>query len=218
MFVGHYGPAFALKRWAPSTPLIALFLGVQLVDIAWAIFVLAGIEHVRIVPGITETNALDLFYMPYTHGLVAGLLWSVAAGAVTWLATRRQSLRPAIAVALAVLSHWLLDLIMHRRDLPIFDDSYKVGLGLWHHRWPALALELVTLWAGLVLYARGTRARDRIGGLGLWIFGVALAATQVILLLGEAPPTPSATAASALAGYIVLAVVAWWIDRHRERR
>jgi len=217
MFVGHYGPALALKRWSPATPIVVLVLAVQLVDVAWATFVLTGIEHVRIVPGFTETNALDLYYMPYTHSLVGAALWALAAGAVTWFAMQR-SLRPALAAGLAVFSHWLLDLIMHTHDLPLVDNSMKVGLGLWNYRWPALALELATLLAGCVVYARGTRPRDRIGGIGLWLFAAVLVVTQVGLLLGPQPPSPRANALSALAAYAAFALVARWIDRHREER
>src|SRR2546425_937433 len=79
MFVGHYGVSFAAKRRDPSIPLWALFVAVQLLDVSWSLFVFFGVEKVRIVPGITASNPLDLYYMPYTHSLVAALLWSLGA-------------------------------------------------------------------------------------------------------------------------------------------
>jgi len=79
MFIGHYGPSFALKAVRPAIPLWLLFIAVQLVDIGWALLVLLGVERVRIVPGITASNPLDLYYMPYTHSLAAVALWSTVA-------------------------------------------------------------------------------------------------------------------------------------------
>jgi hypothetical protein len=82
VFIGHYGPSFAIKARRPAMPLWLLFIAVQLVDVAWAVLVLLGVEKARIVPGITASNPLDLYYMPYTHSLVAAGLWSVATGAL----------------------------------------------------------------------------------------------------------------------------------------
>src|SRR6059036_3007941 len=106
MFVGHYGVSFAAKKAEPSIPLWVLFIAVQLLDVLWAPFVLLGIEKVRIVPGFTASNPLDLYYMPYTHSLVASIFWSVAAH-VVYKAVRRSgaSNRAAALVALAVFSH-----------------------------------------------------------------------------------------------------------------
>jgi len=213
MFVGHYGPAFALKRWAPRTPLIALLVAVQLVDVAWGLLVATGIEELRITPGITESNALDLIHVPYTHSLVAALIWSLAAGLVAALAL--SSRRAALAIAIAVASHWFLDFLVHRPDLPLLDDTHRVGLGLWNHRWVAFALELATLFAGLALYVTATRSRDRIGQRGPWLFAASLIGMQLFQIFGAPPPTPLATAAAALASYLAIALAASWIDRHR---
>src|SRR5437899_8983271 len=120
MFVGHYGISFAAKRLDKTIPLWVLFLAVQLLDLGWGVFVPLGIEKVRIVPGITASNPLDLYYMPYTHSLVAALAWSGFAflcAKVFGSASLRAG-RSALFLALAVLSHWLLDLLVHRPDLP----------------------------------------------------------------------------------------------------
>ncbi len=217
MFVGHYGPAFALKRAVPDCSLFALAIGVQLVDIGWGTLVLSDVEQVRIVPGFTESNALDLHYMPYTHGLSATLGWAIAGGLVGWLIARRSSPRIFIAVALAIASHWLLDLVMHRPDLPIYGDSMKVGLGLWNHRWPAFAAEILSLVGGLALYVRGTRPRDAIGRAGPAVLAVALTGIQLFNLLAEPATTPHATALAALASYVGISVALAYVDRHRER-
>src|SRR6266446_4987290 len=145
MFVGHYGVSFAAKKAEPGIPLWVLFIAVQLLDVLWAPFVLLGIEKVRIVPGITASNPLDLYYMPYTHSLVAALIWSAGAFALYRLVMPRGGAPAALVVAAAVLSHWVLDLVVHRPDLPLYDDSAKVGLGLWNHPAPALGLEAALL-------------------------------------------------------------------------
>src|SRR5882757_6166484 len=120
MFVGHYGASFAAKAVRKTIPLWVLFLAVQLLDVFWSIFVLAGIEKVRIVPGITVTNPLDLYYMPYTHGLIAASLWSLLAAAAYRACRRDQGWSAAGVIGAAVFSHWLLDLLVHRPDLPLY--------------------------------------------------------------------------------------------------
>lgn len=164
MFVGHYGVSFAAKRSDRSIPLWVLFIAVQLLDVFWSVFVFVGIEKVRIVPGITASNPLDLYYMPYTHSLVAALLWSLAAY-VAYRATRvfGASHRATLLVALAVFSHWVLDLVVHRPDLPLYDNAAKVGLGLWNYPAPALLLEVAVLFGGMFLYLRSTTATTGLG-------------------------------------------------------
>jgi hypothetical protein len=139
MFVGHYSVAFATKKADASIPLWVLFLAVQWLDVIWAPLVLLGIERVRIVPGFTATNPLDLYYMPYTHSLVAAILWSGAA-ALVYGAVRPGNTRTRLLVGLAVFSHWILDFIVHAPDLPLYDNSAKVGSGCgtnrsWRSAW-----------------------------------------------------------------------------------
>jgi hypothetical protein len=149
MFVGHYGVSFAAKKTDPTLPLWVLFIAVQLLDVAWAPFVLLGVEKVRIVPGITASNPLDLYYMPYTHSLVAALLWSAAAFALYRLVHSRAGGGSAAILAGCVFSHWVLDFVVHRPDLPLYDDTAKVGLGLWNIPAVAFALEAALLFAGV---------------------------------------------------------------------
>lgn len=145
MFAGHYGVSFAAKAADAKLPLWILFLAVQFLDVLWGIFVLVGLEKVRIVPGITATNPLDLHFMPYTHSLLAALVWSLAVGAV--YARWRDDASGGLLIGLAVLSHWILDLLVHRPDLPLIGNRFKVGLGLWNHGVIAFVLE-ATLPAG----------------------------------------------------------------------
>src|SRR5881396_3483179 len=122
MFVGHYGVAFAVRSEKNQIPLWVLFVAVQLLDFLWAPFILLGIEKVRIVPGITASNPLDLYYMPYTHSLVAAVLWSCVGGVVYRLVARPARRQASAVVGAAVFSHWVLDLVVHRPDLPLYDD------------------------------------------------------------------------------------------------
>ena len=172
MFIGHYGVSFACKAAKPAVPLWVLFVAVQLIDVAWAVLVLLGIEKVRIVPGITATNPFDLYYMPFTHSLPGAALWSLVA-AVTYRAIAPAQKWPAAAiVGGAVFSHWILDLLVHRPDLALYDDTYKVGFGLWNYPALAFALEIALLFGGIAIYLRTTEPRDSIGRYGMMILGL----------------------------------------------
>lgn len=228
MFIGHYGPAYAIKRWQPRIPLFILFAAVQFLDVLWSVFVLAGVERVRIVPGITATNPLDLYYMPYTHSLIGALFWSVAAGALYVAVGRRGSLRPGsarsganavagAAVGIAVFSHWLCDLVVHAPDLPLYDNAVKVGFGLWNYKWPAFGLEIALLLGGLTLYLGGTRAVDRTGRLLPWGFTLVLVGIHASVFFGSPPGSPAEAALIALGAYAIFAAIAAWMDHHRAR-
>ena len=142
MFVGHYGPSFAIKSIRGSIPLWALFIAVQLLDVGWSVLVFLGVEKVRIVPGITASNPLDLYYMPYTHSLVAAVVWAIAAIMLSRFLLGIRDWSASIWIGAAVFSHWVLDFLVHRRDLPLYDDAAKVGLGIWNY--PIIALSLET--------------------------------------------------------------------------
>lgn len=214
MFIGHYGVSFAFKSVEKSIPLWLLILAVQFVDVLWAIFVLAGIEKVRIVPGITATNPLDLYYMPYTHSLVGSLFWSVLL-LVIYRLLRATPGSAAVLVGAAVLSHWILDLLVHRPDLAIYDDALKVGLGLWNYPALSFGLEIFMLFGGIFLYMRSTTSNSRIGTLGVPILGVVLVALQSMVFFGAPPETPSAAALTALFAYFLFFLLAFWLERYR---
>ena len=175
----------------------------------WSIFVLLGIEKVRIVPGITASNALDLYYMPYTHSLVGVLCWSVLAYVVCQIVPSLRGVRTELILAAAVFSHWILDLIVHRPDLALYDSVGKMGFGLWNYRGAAFALEMGVLFGGAAMLYRIAAHRGRLIG-----FTIFLAAFQVFgTFFFPPPPSDHTAAATALVSYIVLALIAWWVDR-----
>jgi len=209
MFVGHYGVSFAAKKAEPSIPLWVLFIAVQLLDVLWAPFVLLGLEKVRIVPGITASNPLDLYYMPYTHSLVAAIGWSVLAALVYRVAAPSGNKRAATVIGGAVFSHWVLDLLVHRPDLPLYDNTAKVGLGLWNVPAIAIGLEAVLLFGGMWLYFRlGTARRT-----AMLVFGVIMLAIQAYVFFGPPPVSDNAAALTALVSYAVFALIIRALER-----
>jgi hypothetical protein len=214
MFVGHYGVSFAIKGAHKRIPLWLLFVAVQLVDVLWAIFVMMGIEKVRITPGITATNPLDLYYMPYTHSLVAAFFWSAIAF-VGYKLSRDNTRNAAFLVAGAVFSHWLLDLIVHRPDLPLYDNSFKMGFGVWNYPVLAFSLEAAVLLAGILIYVRSSRAISVAGKYGPPAFAIILLFLQAVVFFGAPPTSPLAAALTALFSYVLLAAIAYWLERKR---
>jgi hypothetical protein len=217
MFVGHYGPAFAANAANQRIPLWILFLAVQLLDVFWSVFVLLGIEIVRIVPGITAVNPLDLYYMPYTHGLITAILWSLLSAGVYHAFRRGDGWPAAGIVGAAVFSHWILDLFVHRPDLPLYDDRFKVGLGLWNHPILASALEIVFLFGGLFLYLQTTESPTRSGRYVMIVFAVLMLAVQAVVFFGPPPPSDRAAALTAITSYFLFAAVAYWLEKKRVR-
>ena len=133
MFIGHYSTAFAARAVKPAIPLWHLFVAVQLVDFAWAVLVMIGVEKVRIIPHFMEASNLDLYYMPYTHSLPGSLAWAIGAGLIYALISGgAQKWRAGLIFGAAVFSHWLLDLIVHTQDLALYFGGPKVGFGLWN--------------------------------------------------------------------------------------
>jgi len=204
MFVGHYGVAFAVKGREQSIPLWFLFIAVQLLDVFWAPLVMLGVERLRIVPGITASNPLDLYFMPYTHSLVAGILWSAGSfAAYKFLASTGPARKGAGLVALAVFSHWVLDFLVHRPDLALYDNTAKVGLGLWNLPVVALSLEAVLLFGGMWFFL----ARVPVRRAPVVVFGVVMLAIQLVVFFGPPPPSAIAAAWTALGSYVVFAAI-----------
>ena len=218
MFVGHYGPAFAGKAVARSVPLWTLFLAVQLVDVAWGIFIANGIENMRIVPGFTDANALDLYDMPITHSLPGVLAWSVAAGLVYAIWARREKVLGGLVVGAAVFSHWILDLLVHVPDLLLWPGGPRVGLGLWNNYPVALALEAAVLVFGFLLYMRVTEAKGLAGRIWPWIFLVLLGVAEIANHGGPLPESPAAFGYSAAVTFLVFTGLAAVCDLTRRAR
>jgi len=212
MFLGHFGVALAGKRVAPRASLGTLVLAAQLADGLWPIFVLLGLEHVNIVPGITRVSPLDFTRYPYSHSLLADIGWAALFAVVygTW----RRDWRTAWWLAALVLSHWVLDALSHRPDVPLWPGAPKVGAGLWNSLPATLAVEFALFALGLWLYLRATRARDRLSAWLLGAFVAVLAGLYLASVFGPPPPDARTLALSGLAGWLFVPW-AWWIDRHR---
>ncbi|MES1205192.1 MAG: hypothetical protein ABUS79_04570, partial [Pseudomonadota bacterium] len=186
MFVGHFAVALAAKRATPRLPLALLFAAVQFLDILWPLFIAVGVEHARIVPGITAASPLDLYDFPYSHSLIMSLSWSVMF-ALPWLLSKRR--REGLVLAGCVFSHFVLDFVTHRPDMQLAPGApARYGLGLWNHRPAAVAVEGGLFLAAIVLYLRGTKATGRMGTVGFAGLMVVLAAAWLSGTFGPAPP------------------------------
>jgi hypothetical protein len=214
MFLGHYGVAFAAKRAAPTTSLGALTFAAQFLDELWPILLLLGVEQVRIVPGLMAANPLDFVYYPYSHSLLMAIVWGVLVAGAYFLLRRYG--RGALIIGALVVSHWFLDLPMHRADLPLWPgaSSPKVGWGLWNSIPATHVIEFAIYAIGIALYLRATRARDRVGSWGLWAYILVLAILYV-MSNGSPPPSERVLAWTAL-GIWLFVPWAWWVDKHRE--
>lgn len=217
MFIGHFALAFGAKKFAPQVSLGILFLACQLADIIWPNLVLLGIEALEIEPGITVMTPLNFVRYPYSHSLIALLLWG-AIFAVLYALLRRSGTKAAIVIGMLVLSHWVLDVLTHRPDMPIsLADSSVIGFGLWNFPVFAIPLELILFGVGIWLYLRHTRPLDRQGSIGFWALTLFLLLVYAANLLGPPPPSSVAVAWSAQALWLI---IAWgfWVDHHREPR
>jgi hypothetical protein len=212
MFLGHFGVAMAGKSVAPAASRGTLVLAAQLADGVWPILVLAGVEQVRIVPGITRTVPLDFVSYPWSHSLLADAGWALLLAAL--YGALRKDWRTAAWLGVLVLSHWVLDALSHRPDMPVWPGGPKVGLGLWDFLGATVVVEYVLFLGGAWLYLRATRARNRRGNLLFALFVITLSALYAASLLGPPPPDVRTLALTALAGWLF---VAWgyWIDRNR---
>lgn len=213
MFVGHYGPAAAAA--GPKLPLWRSFLAVQFLDILWAPLVLAGVEHVRIVPNFTESNHFDLYDMPYSHSLPMAVVWSVAAAAVYRGVARRGGWAMAGIIGALVFSHWILDFIAHRPDLLLWFGGEKVGLSLWDNRPLSFSVEMLLFIGALGFYCLRTRARGVAGRITPLILGAVGVAAQIFANWGAPPSGPQEAAITALVAYAVFALLAAAVDATR---
>jgi hypothetical protein len=218
MFVGHFAVAFGAKRAVPAVSLGTLFIAGQLADLVWPVLVLAGIERVGVQQGLTVVTPLDFIYYPFSHSLLAAAAWA-GLFAAAYVALRKAAVRTGAVLALVVVSHWLLDALTHRPDMPlsVSAGSTRVGLGLWNSLAGTIAVEGALFAAGVWLYARSTRPIDRAGRLALWGLVAFLLAIYAANLFGPPPPSGMAAAWSALAMWL-LVLWGYWLDRHRAAR
>jgi hypothetical protein len=212
MFIGHFALGFAAKQVEPRLPLGVLLAAPELLDLVWPILVLAGVEHVEVAPGNTAFTPLAFTDYPWSHSLVASIGWSLALA----LLLRRSgfSWRAGGIAGALVASHWVLDFVSHVPDMPLWPGGPRVGLGLWRSVPATLVVEIAMYAAGLLIYLRATRAKDRAGIAIFWSLAAFLFIVYVANLLGPPPPSAKAVAASALALWLI-PLWAVWIERHR---
>jgi len=213
MFIGHFGVAIAAKRVSPRTSLAALILAAEFLDLIWAILLLLGLEHVRVVPGITKVQPLDFYDYPYSHSLTMALGWGALVGLVYFLL--RHNPRGALTLGALVVSHWVLDFISHRPDMPLWPHGPKVGLGLWNSWVASISVEVLIFAAAIRLYLNTTRAQDRIGFWHFWSLIALHCLGWVVALLAPPPPDVHPLAIGSLSLWIT---VPWarWADAHRD--
>jgi membrane-bound metal-dependent hydrolase YbcI (DUF457 family) len=215
MFVGHLAVSLGTKALAPRVPLGTLLLASFGIDLIWPVLLLIDAESVVVSPGNTAFTPLLFESYPWSHSLLMVVLWGSIAGGLVYIKARAWS--AGIVVGTVVVSHWILDFVTHRPDLPLWPGGPQVGLGLWNSIPGTLLIEGSLLVTGLVLYCRQMRSKDRIGNWSLWL---------LVILTGGfwvtqpwAPPPPSATAVTGTAlGLWVLPPWGNWIERHRRLR
>lgn len=222
MFIGHYGIAFALKRYAPKTSLGLLFIAAQLADIAFFILVPLGIEHLRIVPGYTQASPFELYDYPITHSLLGSLAWSVA----TYLVVRFIPLkstadtayrkRAALVLSAAVFSHFILDFLVHTPDLLLVPGlDIMIGLGLWNNLVASITLELAILVVGCWIYLRSTPSGSGpVGRYGMYVFMSVLGIVAIITPFMTFPDVLTVAITTELL-YVAFTLVAWLLDSKR---
>lgn len=214
MFIGHYALGLAAKRAAPRTSLGTLFVAPTLADLLWPIFLLLGWEHVHAVP---NTNPFLIGWFddyPYSHSLFMLLVWGALFGYL--YRARTGDKRGALVIGLLVVSHWVLDVITHRPDMPVYPGGPRVGLGLWNSATATIVVEAAMLLGSVVIYVRTTRARDGIGHWGFWSMIALLVIAYVLSIKTPPPPSITALAVGAIIFGWVFVLFGWWVDRHRE--
>jgi membrane-bound metal-dependent hydrolase YbcI (DUF457 family) len=205
---------FASKRLAPEASLGVLMIAPLFCDVLWPVFLALGIEHARIEPGATKVTPLDLYDYPYSHSLVATIGWSALAAGLYYMLRRDR--RAAWVIAAGVFSHFILDFVSHRPDMPLWPGgTARVGLGLWNSVPGTIAVEAPMFVAGVVLYAHTTRARDKVGSIAFWALVALLSLAYVSDFLSPPPPSIQAVMIVGFASWIVIPWV-FWFDRHRE--
>jgi membrane-bound metal-dependent hydrolase YbcI (DUF457 family) len=212
MFIGHFAVGLASKKLAPRAPLSVLLAAPLLLDLLWPLFLLAGWESVRIIPGGNPFLHLQFVSYPISHSLAAALLWAAIFGGVYWW--RRGDRTAGWVLFGGVVSHWVLDAASHVPDMALWPGSPKVGLGLWNSVPGTVIVEVLMFLAGVWIYRGVTRPRDRVGAYAFWAFVVFLLVMYAANLLGPPPPDERSLAWFSL-GLWLFPPWAGWFDRHR---
>jgi len=217
MFIGHYAIGFGLKRAEPKLSLGTLILGATLLDILFGIFVLTGVEHARIVPGASAAAPFEFYDYPISHSALGALVWSLTGFLVYWLwpgKDRTQRKRPATILALAIFSHYVLDVISHTPDMSLLgNSSLKLGLSLWNSLPATIAVEAALFFAGIVLYLLARRELRPAAKYGLAALVIILSASFLGGSFGPPPPNMTVIGFTLTAGQAAYIAFAYWIDK-----
>ena len=214
MFIGHFGVGLAAKKIDNKPSLGTLFMASQFIDLLWPIFLILGFEQVKIDPGNTAFTPLDFIYYPFSHSFFGVLIWSLLFGLIYYYI--RKNIKSSILVGFLVMSHWILDLITHKPDLPLIPGSeLKMGLGLWNHVILTLIIELLIFSTGAYLYIKTIRPENKKGSIGLWSLLIFLVLVYFMNVFGDPPPAEGPIAYVGLSMWLL---VAWgyWIDKNRK--
>jgi LexA-binding, inner membrane-associated putative hydrolase len=215
VFIGHFAVGFAAKKFAPRASLTPLLAAPLFLDMLWPVFLLLGWEHVRIAPGDTQFTPLDLYDFPWSHSLLMACVWATAFSVIYQALARYWP--GTVTIWIGVVSHWVLDWVTHRPDMPVFPrGGPKLGLGLWNSIAGTMVVELAMLAIGVGLYVSATRARDRIGKFAFAAYVVLLLVLYVGDRFSPPPGSPNEIAWTGVVAEVVLLVWAWWFDRHRS--
>jgi hypothetical protein len=187
MIAGHFGFAAAAKSREPGTPLWVLMLATAWLDVVFVPLLLSGIETVQ--PAVEDHKGYGdlIIHADYTHSLVGMIVLSAVLGGAAALLWGRRS---GVVVGLVAASHWVLDLLFHRADMPILPgdvgDLPRLGLGLWRTPAAASGIELVLVLAGAWLYWRAASRTARTEGRGgrAALIAAGLIAVFGVLILG----------------------------------
>jgi hypothetical protein len=216
MFIGHFGVALGAKKVTPALSLGLLFIAAQFLDLLWPTLILLHIEHASIVPGITKMSPIDFTDYPISHSLLMSVIWGILFGAIFWLV--KKDFRSAFILGLCVVSHWMLDIIVHRPDLPLYPgNSPKLGFGLWNYPLVEPVIEMLIFLAGLILYLKTTVSKNAIGKYGFWVLIAFLIFSHFYSFFSPEPTDIGSVAWSAQIIW-VLVILAFWVDHNRVRK
>lgn len=213
MFIGHFGTALAAKKITHKPSLGTLFLAAQFIDLLWPLFLIFGLEKVKVNPGVTLVTPLDFVYYPFSHSLLAVLIWGIIFGGVYYFF--RKDIKSSVVLGVLVLSHWFLDLFVHRPDLPLVPGiDLKVGFGIWNSFPATILLEGLIFVTGIYFYQKATAAKNKTGLYSFWSFILFLVFVYMMNLFGPPPPSVEPIGYMGLSQWILVAW-AYWIDRNR---
>lgn len=214
VLVGHFAVGLATKRIDPKISLGTAILAATLADLLWCIFLIAGIERVEIKPGLGAANYLAASNIAISHSLLMDLIWAALFAAVYFL--RHHDPRGAWLLFAAVLSHWLLDVVSHRPDMPLAPGVHHYfGWGLWNSISATILIEGGFWFLAIILYACATHPKQRAGSYVFWTVAALLTLAWLNNIAGPPPRNPRAAAISSLIFFSSVVAWAYWMNRLR---